>query len=207
MIRVALVEDHAGFRASLEALLNSAPACVCVGTFADAASALADLPARRPEVILMDLHLPGADGLACVRRLAARLPGVPIVMLTVEENSRLVFAALEAGASGYLVKGGAPELILEAVEEAHRGGSPMSSPIARLVVQSFHQPTGAVTEAARLTKRELELLSCLARGWSSKEIALEFGLSIYTVHTHLRHIYEKLHVRNRTAAASKFLRG
>lgn len=206
MIRVAVVEDHAGFRASLATLLQSTAHCACVGAFANAASALDQLSATHPDVVLMDLHLPGEDGLACVRQLAARVPEVPIVMLTVEENSRLVFAALEAGASGYLVKGDRPEAILEAVEEAHRGGSPMSSPIARLVVQSFHKPVQTTSDTERLTKRELELLSYLARGWSSKEIAGEFGISIYTVHTHLRHIYEKLHVRNRTAAASKFLR-
>ncbi|MBM3879874.1 MAG: response regulator transcription factor [Verrucomicrobia bacterium] len=207
MIRVALVEDHAGFRESLEALLGGTANCVCVGSFPDARSALERLPAEPADVVLMDLHLPGEDGLDCIRRLRTLLPTVPIVMLTIEENTRLVFAALEAGASGYLVKSGTSQEIVAALEEAHRGGSPMTSHIARLVVESFHRRSPPLPEAARLTKREQEILEHLARGWSSKEIAQELSLSIHTVHTHLRHIYEKLHVRSRTAAASKYWRG
>lgn len=204
-IRVALVEDHAGFRQSLAALLRETPGFECVGAFADARTALASLPEARPEVILMDLHLPGENGLDCIRALRERLPAAPILMLTVEEHSGLVFAALRAGASGYLVKTGDSAAVLDAVREAHQGGAPMSAPIARLVVQSFHNQPPSAPELADLTRREAEILDLVARGWTSKETAAHLDVSTFTVQTHLRHIYEKLHVRSRTEAASKWL--
>lgn len=153
----------------------------------------------------MDLHLPGENGLDCIRNLKEQLPDARILMLTVEEHSGLVFAALRAGASGYLVKTGEPSAILDAIREVHCGGAPMSAHIARLVVQSFHQPAAGASDLADLTRRETEILDQLARGWTSQEIADGLSLSIYTVQTHLRHIYEKLHVRSRTEAASKYL--
>ncbi|MCZ7638369.1 MAG: response regulator transcription factor [Verrucomicrobia bacterium] len=205
-IRVALVEDHAAFRESLADLLRETPGFTCVGACADARTALDRLPAIRPDVILMDLHLPGENGLECIRGLRERLPETPILMLTVEEHSGLVFAALRAGASGYLVKAGDSAVVLEAIREARAGGAPMSAPIARLVVQSFHERSPGSLELADLTRREAEILELVANGWTSKETAGHLDVSIFTVQTHLRHIYEKLHVRSRTAAAAKWMR-
>lgn len=205
MIRVALVEDHAPFRETLAALLRETPGLECVGACADAQTALARLPEAGPDVILMDLHLPGENGLECVRGLRERLPQARILMLTVEEHGGLVFAALRAGASGYLVKSGDAMAVLDAIREAHAGGAPMSAAIARLVVQSFHEPVLGEARLADLTRRETEILDLVARGWTSKETAAALDVSIFTVQTHLRHIYEKLHVRSRTAAASKWL--
>lgn len=204
-IRVALVEDHAAFRESLAELLRETPGFTCVGACAEARTALDRLPVIRPDVILMDLHLPGENGLECIRGLRERLPETPILMLTVEEHSGLVFAALRAGASGYLVKAGDSAVVLDAIREARAGGAPMSAPIARLVVQSFHERAPGAPELADLTRREAEILELVAQGWTSKETAAHLDVSIFTVQTHLRHIYEKLHVRSRTAAAAKWM--
>jgi DNA-binding NarL/FixJ family response regulator len=205
MIRIALVEDHPSYRETLTSLLNSSPGLSCVAACPNARTALDLLPSTQPDVILMDLHLPGENGLECIRSLRQHVPHARILMLTIEEHSTLVFAALRAGASGYLLKSADPSHLLDAIHDAHAGGAPMSATIARLVVESFHQPSPNGSELADLTQREAEVLAQLARGWTSKEIADALALSPHTILTHIRHIYEKLHVRSRTGAVTKWL--
>jgi len=203
-IRVAIVEDDRAVRENLVLLIGAAPGFSCVASCASAEEAWERLPALRPEVVLMDIHLPGRSGIACVSRLRELSPETQIIMLTIEEDSEKVFESMKAGATGYLVKHVSPQEILEAVAEVHRGGAPMSSHIARKVVTAFRQPTVVVGEEANLTTREEEVLRLLAKGRRSKEIADELGVGIGTVNTHVRHIYEKLHVRSRAEAVARF---
>ncbi len=153
----------------------------------------------------MDLNLPQMSGIDCIRRLKESLPNVPVIVLTVYEDSEHIFRALKAGASGYLLKRTEPEEVLAAIRNAREGGAPMSSQIARLVVRSFHDTAKGSSEVA-LTEREGEILSLLSKGYANKEIADKLNISVPTVRTHLRHIYEKLHVRSRTEAVVKFLK-
>ena len=204
-IRVAIVEDYRSVRENLAVLVNAAPGFSCVGSCASAETALAELPALRPEVVLMDIHLPGRTGIECVARLKPLIPQAQIIMLTVEENSARVFESLQAGATGYLVKHVAPEVILEAIAEVHRGGAPMSSHIARMVVATFRQPPVSPAADLALSPREEEILRLLAKGYRSKEIADQLGVGVGTVNTHVRHIYEKLHVRSRAEAVARLV--
>jgi DNA-binding NarL/FixJ family response regulator len=205
-VRVGVVEDDAGARQSLAYLIGGTPGFACVCVCADGESALAQLPALRPDVVLMDIHLPGLSGIECVRRLKAVLPEVQIVMLTVFEDEERVFDALAAGATGYLVKRTPPAEILAAIAEVRRGGSPMSSAIARKVVQAFqHSRRSAPGGALELSPREQEILTLLARGLRYKEVADQLGIALDTVRSHIRRIYEKLHVTSRTEAVVKFL--
>src|SRR5436309_4677461 len=197
MIRVAIVEDDRAVRYILAVLINAAPGFSCVASCVSTEEAWQRLPAFTPDVILMDIHLPGRSGIAGVARLKTLLPQTQVIMLTIEEDSEKVFESMKAGATGYLVKHVSPQEILEAVAEVHRGGAPMSSHIARKVVTAFRQPTVVVSEEAHLTTREEEVLRLLAKGRRSKEIADELGMGSGTVNTHVRHIYEKLHVRSR----------
>lgn len=204
-IRVAIVEDDRSVRENLAVLVNAAPGFSCVGSCASAETALAELPALRPEVVLMDIHLPGRSGIECVARLKPLIPQAQIIMLTVEENSARVFESLQAGATGYLVKHVAPEVILEAIAEVHRGGAPMSSHIARMVVATFRLPPASAAADLALSLREEEILRLLAKGYRSKEIADQLGVGVGTVNTHVRHIYEKLHVRSRAEAVARLV--
>ena len=205
-IRVALVEDTPSVREGLAAILNSSPGFACVGACANAEEALRKLPTLAVDVVLMDINLPGQSGIACVRQLRDRMPDVQIVMLTIEEDSRRVFESLAAGATGYLVKNVPPAGILAAIEEVHRGGSPMTSQIARMLVQSFRRPTATAKEQ-NLTSREQEILRLVARGYRTKEVAETLTISTLTVESHLRNIYGKLHVRSRAGAVARFLGG
>ena len=153
----------------------------------------------------MDIHLPGRSGIECVARLKPLIPQAQIIMLTVEENSARVFESLQAGATGYLVKHVAPEVILEAIAEVHRGGAPMSSHIARMVVATFRLPPASAAADLALSPREEEILRLLAKGYRSKEIADQLGVGVGTVNTHVRHIYEKLHVRSRAEAVARLV--
>ena len=153
----------------------------------------------------MDIHLPNMSGIDCTRVLKERLPPTQVVMLTIEENSQRVFEAFAAGATGYLVKNAPPARILEAIDEVHRGGSPMSSAIARMLVRTFHRTPGTAPSKCRLSIREEEVLHLVAHGLRSKEIAEELLIGIHTVETHLRHIYEKLQVRSRAEAVAYYL--
>ena len=204
-IRVAIVEENDSIRESLALILDGSPGLRCCGAWRTAEAALENLPRIPADVVLMDINLPGQSGIECVRQLKAVLPKLQIIMLTIEDDSRKVFESLKAGASGYLLKNLPPMQILEAVEEVHRGGSPMSSQIARLLVQQFQQSGHRNDEMAHLTPREAEVLSLAVKGYRSKEIADTLSLSVQTVQTHFRNLYEKLHVRSRVEAVARYL--
>jgi DNA-binding NarL/FixJ family response regulator len=205
-IRVAIVEDNDSIRESLALILDGSPGLRCCGAWGTAEAALANLPRESADVVLMDINLPGRSGIECVRQLKAVVPELQIIMLTIEDDSRMVFESLRAGASGYLIKNLPPAQILAAVEEVHRGGSPMSSQIARMLVQQFQQAGRGHSELARLTPREEEVLGLAVKGYRSKEIADALSLGVQTVQTHFRNIYEKLHVRSRAEAVARYLK-
>jgi DNA-binding NarL/FixJ family response regulator len=202
---VALVEDNSGVRESLTVLINGTPGFRCVGAFANAEVALRQIPENWPDIVLMDINLPQMSGIDCVARLKAQRPDLHILMLTVHVDSELIFKSLKAGASGYLIKQSSPAELLEAMSDVLMGGAPMTNTIARKVVLYFQQKA-PVDETACLTKRELEILTHLAKGYQYKEIADLLSINVLTVRTHIHHIYEKLHVRSRTEAVVKFLR-
>jgi DNA-binding NarL/FixJ family response regulator len=204
-INVSIVEDNTPFRESLKILLSGGGDFVCSGAHPTAEAALASIPEEKPDVVLMDIQLPGKSGVECVQALKQALPNVPIMMLTAYEDSDMIFNSLAAGACGYLLKRTPPHELLQAVQELHRGGSPMSTPIARKVVASFQKASPGATKLPQLTERENEILAHLARGFRNKEIADMLKISLDTIRTHLRHIYEKLHVQSRTEAVLKFL--
>jgi DNA-binding NarL/FixJ family response regulator len=204
-IKVAIVDDDDGVRTKLAHAVARFGDCACVGQFASGEEALAQLPAAVPDVVLMDINLPGMNGIECVRQLKAAHPEIEFIMLTVYEDTESVFNALAAGASGYLLKLVTRQELLEAIARVHAGGSPMTSHIARKVVQSFRHPAPMEVETTKLSPREQEVLEYLAKGFLYKEISGAMGISYDTVHNHIRHIYEKLHVRSRTQAVTKYL--
>jgi len=205
MTRVALIEDNAPMRRNLERMLQRAPGLACVRTCRTGEEALEHVPASKPDVVLMDINLPGISGIECTARLKQALPGVQVIMLTVYEDSESIFSALKAGACGYLLKRSSPSEILDAIENVRTGGAPMTSEIARKVVFAFHAPAPEQGETATLSAREQEILELLSQGRLSKEIADQLQISFHTVRVHLKHIYEKLHVRSRAEAAFKFI--
>ena len=205
-IAVSIVEDNSQVRSSLAKLIDSSPGFRCVSRHGSAEEALKEIPALKPQVVLMDINLPGMNGVECVRLLKPQMAGSQIIMLTVYQNTEHIFNALAAGATGYMLKQTPPGELLAAIKDVHAGGSPMSSHIARKIVQSFQAAAPVPTaEAASLSPREAEVLDLLAKGFLYKEIAEQMGVSYATVHTHIRHIYEKLHVRSRTEAVAKHL--
>jgi DNA-binding NarL/FixJ family response regulator len=208
MTKVAIVEDNATFRNYLMELVGGAPGHRCVCACSSAEEALLKIPTARPDVVLMDIHLPGESGIACTAQLRQKLPDLHVIMLTVYKDIKVIFQALKAGACGYVLKRSDEKGILEAIAEVRAGGAPMTSEIARMVVRSFMEPpkTTDPDGTEQLSARELELLELLARGFSNKEIAAALSISPGTVRTHLMHIYEKLHVRCRTEAAAKYFR-
>ncbi len=205
-IRVAIVEDDDQVRENLARLVGETKGFECVATFGSGEQALELWPRRNPEVVLMDINLPGISGVECVRRLKAMAPEVHVVMLTVYDDSERIFQALQMGASGYLLKRSTAAEILDAVRDVHGGGAPMSSYIARKVVQSFRRQGPSEQPAENLTPRETDVLDYVSRGYANKEIADALGLSPETVRGYLKTIYSKLHVRSRTEAAMKFRR-
>jgi DNA-binding NarL/FixJ family response regulator len=205
VIKVSIVEDDVRVRKSLAQLVELSEGLHLVSQFSTAEKALAGLPAAPPDVVVMDINLPGMDGVECVRRLKLILPQCQILMLTVYDQTESIFKALAAGASGYLLKQTAPSELLASIRDVHGGGSPMSSHIARKVVQSFQTPAGTPGGEA-LTLREREVLDYLTKGYMYKEIATLLHISFDTVHTHTRHIYEKLHIRSRTELITSHLR-
>ncbi len=205
-IRVAIVEDDKQVRENLAHLIGEAAGFECVATFSSGEEALELWPRRRPDVVVMDINLPGISGVECVRQLKSLAPDIHIVMLTVYDDSDRIFRALEMGASGYLLKRSTTEGILQAIEEVHRGGAPMSSYIARKVVQSFRRQGASDKGVENLSKRETDVLEYISRGYTNKEIAEALGLSAETVRGYLKAVYSKLHVRSRTEAAIKFRR-
>jgi len=206
LIRLAVVEDKAAFRRGLASILDLTPGLLCVGMFASGEEALADLPAAAPDIVLMDLNLPGISGIECTRELKYLLPALQIVMLTIEEDSERVFAALRAGASGYLLKNATPVEIIEGIQLVARGGSPMSAIIARRVVESFHGGKDPSPGKTALSPREIEVLEQIALGKRIKEVALELGVGETTIQTYLRRIYDKLQVHSQAEAVAKFLK-
>jgi DNA-binding NarL/FixJ family response regulator len=206
-ITVSIVEDQEPLRNTLARVISRAEGFKCISHFGSAEEALKEIPRNAPEVVLMDINLPGINGVECVRQLKEKLPKLLIMMLTVYEDTENIFNALAAGASGYMLKRTPRAELLEAIKEVHAGGSPMTTHIARLVVQSFQKPVQAKDpEIENLSPREQEVLDCLAQGLIYKEIADKLKISYETVHTYIRRIYEKLHVRTRTEAVAKFLK-
>ncbi len=203
ILNVAIVEDDDRFRKSLARWIESTPGLHCVGHHSTAEAALKLIPTTEANVVIMDINLPMMSGIDCVRKLKAAQPSLQIIMLTVYEDSDLIFRALQAGANGYLLKRSSPDQILEAIMEVSQGGAPMSSQIARKVVQSFQTNGLSHEEQANLTQREEEILGYLVKGFANKEIADALSISVETIRVHLKNIYEKLHVRSRTEAALK----
>lgn len=204
-VTLSIVEDKAGFRESLMRMLNEAPGYRCVHVYGSAEAALEGLPKAPPDVVLMDINLPGMSGVDCVQRLHALLPQVRVIMLTVYDSTENIFAALKAGASGYLLKRTSPVKLLEAIKDVVDGGAPMSSAIARKVVQSFQAAPPAGNKVENLSQREQEVLDMLAKGYLYKEISDQLQLGMGTIKTYVRRIYEKLHVQSRTEAVIKYL--
>jgi DNA-binding NarL/FixJ family response regulator len=204
-ITLSIVEDKAGFRESLARMLNETPGYRCPQVYGSAEEALEDIPKAPPDVVLMDINLPGLSGVECVQRLRAQLPQVRVIMLTVYDNTENIFAALKAGASGYLLKRTSPAQLLEAIKDVVEGGAPMSSAIARKVVQSFQAAPVAGSKVENLSQREQEVLDMLAKGYLYKEISDQLQLGMGTIKTYVRRIYEKLHVQSRTEAVIKYL--
>ena len=205
-IAVAVVEDEPESRKSIEEILNRAPGVRCVGSFASAEEALRGIPGLKPLVVFMDIHLPGMDGVECVRHLSEILPGTQIVMLTVHDNPDAIFNSLAAGASGYLLKPVRAAELIAAVKDVIGGGAPMTSNIARKVVRTFKKPLApSVKSADDLTPKETQVLEYLAQGYLYKEIGDVLNITYGTVRTHIEHIYEKLHVRSRSQAIIKYL--
>jgi len=205
MISVSIVDDEKELRQSITTFVNGAPGFKCVSAYGSAEAALKGLPADKPEVVLMDINLGGMNGIKCVEKLKAAAPAIQVLMLTVYEDTDQIFQALAAGASGYLLKRSSPTKLLQAIREIHSGGSPMSSSIARKVVASFQKSQQAGKKLAHLSPREEAVLDCLAKGLTYKQIADQLDISIDTIRTYLRRIYEKLHVQSRTEAVAKYL--
>lgn len=205
-IRVAIVEDNEKIREGLATLIDGSAGFTCPVTYGSAEAALRQIPSYKPDVVLMDIQLPGMSGIECVERLKERDPALQVMMLTVYADDEKVFKSLVAGATGYILKRTPPAELLEAIQDLHEGGSPMSDQIARKVVEAFQEMGKSSKEVENLTERELEILSMLAKGYQDKEIADKFFLSVKTVRTHLRNIYQKLHVRSRTEAVLKYLK-
>jgi DNA-binding NarL/FixJ family response regulator len=209
MITVSIVDDEKDLRESIATFINGSPGFRCISAYGSAQAALEGLPRDRPAVVLMDINMPGMSGIECVARLKELVPEVQTVMLTVYEDTERIFDALSAGASGYLLKRSKPSKLLEAIREVHEGGSPMSSSIARKVVASFQKSRQSGEKPPshpHLSPREEAVLDLLAKGYTYKLIADELGISIDTIRTYLRRIYEKLHVQSRTEAVAKYLR-
>jgi DNA-binding NarL/FixJ family response regulator len=204
-ISVAIVEDNTEVRRNISRFIDGAPGFRCTCACASAEEALRVIPKSPPDVVLMDIQLPGMSGIACTASLKKALPSVPVMMLTVYEDPDAIFNALKAGASGYLLKRTDPAKVLEAVTDLHHGGSPMTGEIARKVIESFHSEKPAGHQQDQLTAREEEILDQLAKGFVTKEIADKLAISPATVRFHLRHIYDKLHVRSRVEAVIKYL--
>ena len=205
-IRVSIVDDEADLRENIAGYVDAAKGFKCVSVHSNARDALAHLPTEKPDVVLMDINLGGMSGIECVRLLKPMMPETQVVMLTVFEDTEKIFSALAAGASGYLLKRLSPVKLLEAIREVHEGGSPMSAPIARKVVQSLQPaPSARNNEATALSPREREVLNGLAEGQAYKQIGDKLGLSIHTVRNYIRRIYQKLHVRSCGEAVAKYL--
>lgn len=203
-ISVSIVEDDPNLCKGLTRLIEQTQDIHCQGCYASAEDAILEIAKSPPEVVLMDINLPGMDGIQCVKKIKETRPLIRIVMLTIYENPQRIFQALTAGAIGYVLKHRPSVELLDAIRDAHHGGAPMSSQIARKVVQ-FFETNASTNQAAELSARELEVLDFLAKGYLIKEIADQLGLGFDTVRTYIRRIYEKMHVHSRAQAVAKYL--
>lgn len=204
-IRVAIVEDRSEVRQGLAYLIGGSEGFDCVATFEDAEAALAAMEVLKVDVVLLDIGLPGMSGIEALPQIKEKQPRAQVMMLTVYEDDDRIFQSLQAGATGYVLKKTPPAQLLDNIKTLQAGGSPMSSRIARRVVETFHKPTASREVEKALTAREQEILELLVQGYRYREIAEALFVSLDTVRTHIRHIYEKLHVRSRTEAAMKYL--
>jgi len=205
--RISIIEDDAPLRRIFTSWVRRAPDLQLVGEYRDAETALEGMATDKPDVVLADINLPGMNGIECVRRLKKQLPQTQFMMLTVYEDAEKIFSALEAGAMGYLLKRTTEVELQAAIADIRQGGSPMTSAIARKVVQSFQRRSDqrGAGEAAQLSPREKEILDLLTRGYLYKEIADKLQISVPTVNHHIRNMYEKLHVHSRAQAVAKVL--
>ena len=206
MIGIGIVEDSKVTREGLERMINLSPDYRCICACATAEEALRLLPQYKPEIVLMDIQLPGMTGIECVARLNELLPDVQVIMLTVYADSDRIFSAIRAGASGYILKRSAPDQLLQALHEVQDGGAPMSGAIARKVFGYFQEQKTASARAGELSQRESEILQLIIDGLSNKEIAGRLNVSVLTLRWHLKQIYKKLHVHSRTEVVLKFHR-
>jgi DNA-binding NarL/FixJ family response regulator len=204
MTTVAIIEDNDTMRKMLSELIDSTPGYRCVCACTTAKQALAEVPKHQPDVALMDIHLPDESGITCTARLTEMMPNLQVIIVTIYKNIDLIFQALRAGASGYILKRFRPEEIIHAIGEVRAGGAPMTGEIARMLVQSFRTPS--VVPDSGLTSREAEILELVIEGLSNKEIAQRTGIAPGTVRNHLGNVFKKLHVRCRTEAATKYVR-
>jgi DNA-binding NarL/FixJ family response regulator len=205
MGKIMIVEDNAVVRASLEELVNSIDGCECLCCCASGEEAMRLVPRLRPDLVMMDIHLPNLSGIECTAKLKAQMPDLAVLILTVYEDEGKIFQALKAGATGYILKRSHPREIVQAINEVLEGGAPMTSSIARKVVDSFRDPGEVPSPGGTLSRRETEVLQALSKGLSNKEIGDELSINVETVRWHLKQIYDKLHVHGRTEAALKFL--
>lgn len=204
-IRVSIVEDDEAVRSNLELLLNCEPDFECVSTHPHGRSACAQIPKIKPDVVLMDINLGAMDGIECVARLKAAVPELQVIMVTVYEDAEKIYPALEAGATGYIIKRANTDELFDAIRQVRRGESPMSGPIARKVVQFFQNRRRSNEQLEHLSPKENQVLDKLAQGFMYKEIAIEMAVTHETVRTHIRNIYQKLQVNTRTEAVLKYL--
>jgi DNA-binding NarL/FixJ family response regulator len=206
-ITVAIVEDSRTIRESLRRIIDDTPGLTCAWAVSSAEEALVEAPRRRPEVVLMDIHLPNMSGIECTARLKSVLPETDVIMLTVYEDNDKIFRALEAGACGYLLKRTRPAELVQAIKDVKQGGAPMTSEIARRLVETFHRPTAPPggPPAVELSRRETEILELISRGYGNKEIADQLSIALETVRHHLKRVYDKFHVHSRSEAVVKFL--
>jgi DNA-binding NarL/FixJ family response regulator len=204
-VKIVVVEDENWIRENLAREINSAPGFRCINHYRTAEEALQGIPADQPDVVLMDINLPGMDGVECVRRLRATFPELGFLMLTVYEESEKIFKSLLAGANGYMLKRTSTPNLLEAIRQTHAGGAPMSSSIARKVVAYFNEMGRAQSSTVALSPRELQVLELLANGAAYKHIADKLSLSIETIRMNVKHIYAKLHVHSRGEAVAKYM--
>jgi DNA-binding NarL/FixJ family response regulator len=202
---VIVVEDDRGLREQFEELLGTAPDIKCLGAFDSAEAALPQILAKKPDIVLMDIKLPGMSGIQCVAAIKKVLPGMQVIMVTIYEDSERIFRALKAGANGYLVKSSPPEQLLSAIRDVSTGGAPMSSHIACKVVNHFHQVGNSPRESENLTPREKDVLELLASGFIYKEIGEKMGIGTETVRTHVKNICHKMHVHTRLEAVVKHI--
>jgi DNA-binding NarL/FixJ family response regulator len=205
-VRIGIVEDQPGVAESLKKLINRGGRFQVIGTYPDGETALEEIPRQKPDLVLMDIGLPGMSGIECVRALKAMLPSLPIIMLTVYDEGDYLFDSLKAGASGYLLKRTTGEKLVEAITEARLGGVPLTRQMAGKMACYFQQLGAATSEMATLSKRERETLALLAEGFRYKEIADRLGIAIETVREYVHNTYHKLHVSSRTEAVLKYLK-